>query len=118
MVYVACKCSGSIDFSKFLAQIDSPLGGFSFLRLFIRQVEAIKFAIEWRRKGTTRGGKSYKTDFLLKAFRQDSTYVDVRPDSQMDTQAAYKKALKNFKSQHMKTITARNYLLRLYENVS
>lgn len=64
-----------------------------------------------------RKGKSYKVEFVRKAFRNDPVYQPFHEGGSAGSKAAFKKAFKTFKSNHARTITARNCLLQLYEQV-
>jgi hypothetical protein len=87
------------------------------LRHIVKQIEAIKFAVDWRRKGTRAGGKAYKQAFVQKAFDRDPEHSCLRINGNPEDKKIYQKTLRAFKVRYGKTITARNYLLQLYEQV-
>ena len=103
-----------MSFSKFLLMSESVLSGHSFLHHLVKQIEAVKFSIDWRCKGTHAGEKTYKQAFVQKAFDHDSS---LRANSSPEDQKNYQKVIRTFKIKHGKTITVRNYLLQLYEQV-
>lgn len=83
----------------------------------IKQLEAIKFASDWNRRSQEPGIKIFKKEFVKKTFDMDPTCCHLRQNGTYEEQAAYKKAFVAFKIKHGKTITARNYLFRLYQQV-
>jgi hypothetical protein len=83
----------------------------------VKQIEAIKFAIDWKRKGRQSGGRAYKRNFVQRAFDRAPEHANLRPRGTVSERATYERALKTFRIRHGKIITARNYLLKLYEQV-
>lgn len=64
------------------------------------------------------GGKVYKSDFVRKMFMNDASYIVLPVNPSADTMSAYDHTFKSFKAKHAKAITARNYLLQLYNEAS
>ena len=98
--------------------MESFLLGQSFPKFLIRQLEAIKFASDWRQRSKRPGIKKFKRDFVQRTFEDDPTHSELRSDGTAEEQDVYKKNFSAFKLKHSKMITARNYLLQLYELVS
>jgi hypothetical protein len=88
--------------------------GDSFVRLILRQVDAIKFAFDWKKKGKEKGGKKFKSNFTTKIYeaRTGRTVPTCHEQSEDDN-----KAFKTFRSDYQHVITSRNYLLDMYEEV-
>lgn len=91
--------------------------GQTFLKFLIKQLEAIKFASDWGQRSKKQGIKKFKKDFVRKSFDAEPAHHTLRQNGTSDEQHAYKKAFSAFKLKHGKTITARNYLLQLYQQV-
>jgi hypothetical protein len=83
----------------------------------VKQVEAIKFSVDWRQKGTRAGGRTYKQDFVQKAFDHDPKHNGLHANGSSEDKKIYHKAFRVFKIKHGKTIMVRNYLLQLFEQV-
>jgi len=83
----------------------------------IKQLEAIKFAYDWRQRSKKSGIKNFKKDFVQRSFEADPEYRLLQPDGTSVERETYNKAFSSFKLKHGKTITARNYLLQLYQQV-
>jgi len=73
---------------------------------------------EWRHQNSLSGRKTYKVEFVKKAFHNDFSYFPLALGASTDSSKAFKKTFRVFKSKHTNTITARNYLLQLYNEVS
>ena len=97
--------------------MESFLYGQSFPKFLIRQLEAIKFASNWQQRSKKPGIKKFKKGFVQRAFNADPAHHLLRQDGNTEEQEVYKKNLSTFKLKHGKMITARNYLLQLYELV-
>ncbi|KAH7913657.1 hypothetical protein BJ138DRAFT_1177941 [Hygrophoropsis aurantiaca] len=82
-----------------------------FLTLLVRQVEAVKFAIDWNLRGDEVGGKRWKGKYFTKIFEEHPSSKDLHPDDQ----DVYRAAFKKFKTKHERVVTARNRLLLLYD---
>ena len=106
-----------LTIAQFLIGAETILSADSFLKYIIRQIEAIKFAYDWRIRSGCPGIKKFKSDFVQKSFQNISAHQSLRQYGNAEEEATYKKAFHDFKIRHGKTITARNYLLRLYEQV-
>jgi hypothetical protein len=104
--------------AQFLLMNESVLSGHSFLRYLVKQVEAIKFVTDWQRKGLRAGGKKYKQSVVQNAFDRVPSYDLLHPNGSLEDKKAYQKLFRAFKIKHSKAITARNYLLQLYEQVN
>ena len=87
------------------------------MKFLIKQLEAIKFASDWHQRSKKPGIKKFKKEFVQKSFAADPAHRLLRHDGNSDEQATHKKAFAAFKIRHGKTITARNYFLRLYQKV-
>ncbi|KAH9931909.1 uncharacterized protein B0H18DRAFT_988571 [Fomitopsis serialis] len=84
----------------------------------LRQIETIKFALDWQDRGALPGGKKWISDFYKTAFIEDPAFVD---EFQGITENAIKVKLreleepfKRWRNSARHTVTARNRLLRLY----
>jgi hypothetical protein len=91
------------------------LAGQTFAKFLIRQIEAIKFAFDWNKRSERPGVKKFKREFAQKSFEADTTYRLLQYDSDDDDK--YKRTFAAFKTRHGKSVTARNYLLQLYQRV-
>ena len=94
---------------------ESLLSGNLFLRFVVKQIEVIKFAIDWKRKGHQSGGRAYKQNFVQRAFDRAPEHANLQPCGTVSEKATYKRTLKAFRIRHGKMITAHNYLLKLYK---
>ncbi|KAH7913491.1 hypothetical protein BJ138DRAFT_1124383 [Hygrophoropsis aurantiaca] len=83
-----------------------------FLALIVRQIEAMKFAIDWSNRGKQKGGKTWKGKYYADTFKE-------HPDAKglNSTDKRYAIAFKAFRNRHEKEATARNRLLDLYNTV-
>jgi hypothetical protein len=101
-----------------LTEVENVLSADAFLKYMIRQLEAIKFAYDWRFRSSRPGIKKFKSDFVLKSFQNFFVQQNLRQYSGSDEEgSAYQNSFNAFKIRHGKTITARNLLLQLYEQV-
>lgn len=88
--------------------------GHCFVWFVLRQIDALKFAFDWKKSGQAVGGKKFKGQYLkfIYQIRTGREAASSRQDSFED-----RKKFKEFKAQHQAVITARNYLLDLYMEV-
>jgi hypothetical protein len=91
------------------------LAGENFLKFFIKQIEAIKFASDWQRRNEKPGVRKFKRDFVRRAFREENAVAG--QEGELEDSEIYQKNFSAFKMRHGKTITARNYLWQLYLQV-
>lgn len=91
------------------------LAGRTFAKFLIQQTEAIKFAFDWNKRSERPGVKKFKREFTKKSFEADPTYRLLQCDPDDDDK--YKRTFAAFKTRHGKSVTARNYLLQLYQRV-
>lgn len=80
-----------------------------------RQWESINFARDWKRKGQLPGGKSFKTHFTRSVY-ESRTGHHISQSNGGTTKE--QRSFKSFRTEHERVITARNYLLEMYEQVS
>jgi hypothetical protein len=80
----------------------------------VKQIEAIRFAVDWLAKGRECGGKKFKGKFAQTVYEAQTGRL--LPNS---TQATIedKKIFKAFRSQHQVIVTAWRLLLSLYIDV-
>ena len=83
----------------------------------MKQIEAIKFATNWKQRGSQPGGKIFKRNFLQRLFDHVTEHVSLHKDGNEAKRRAFKKVFNGFKAWHRKVIMARNYLCDLYEQV-
>jgi hypothetical protein len=89
------------------------LSAHSFLHKLLKQLEAIKFASDWKRKGREPGGRVYKKAFARSIY---FARTGLQPPSGDDSTEDQKK-IKTFKAQQQTLITNRNHLLDMYNQV-
>jgi len=70
------------------------VGSYSFVRLYLKQIEAIQFASDWRCKGFQKGGKKYKTNFTQMTYQARTGRLPPEKNSGFPTEL---KAFKAFK---------------------
>jgi hypothetical protein len=97
---------------QYLERSSQKFGGHSFLHLLLKQIEALKFARDWKRRGLRPGGKHYKSHFVQSIFEARRDPATENPAVNGDTCT-----FKSFKIQHQFNITCRNYLLDMYNEV-
>jgi hypothetical protein len=97
---------------QYLERSSHKFGGHSFLHVLLKQIEALKFARDWKRRGLRPGGKRYKSHFVQSIFENRRDPVTENPTVNGDICT-----FKSFKIQHQFTITCRNYLLDMYNEV-
>jgi hypothetical protein len=102
--------------AQFLNNVGNFLVGQTFAKFLIRQIEGIKFAFDWNKRGGLPGVKDFKRAFVKKSFEADPTYRLLCREP--DNDDIYNRKFAAFKTQHAKSVTARNYLLQLYQRVS
>ncbi|KIM81436.1 hypothetical protein PILCRDRAFT_89151 [Piloderma croceum F 1598] len=100
---------------SYLTSVPGIVGGYSFVRLFLKQIEAIQFASDWNHKGLQKGGKKYKTDFTRTIYQ--SRTGKLPPDTRSSSTSELK-AFRAFKLKQRWSITSQNYLLGLYKEYS
>lgn len=100
---------------QYLASTHETHSGQNYLFTLVRQVEAIQFALDWKRRGLAPGGKKYKDQFAKSIYlaRTGRYPPDSRHNSRED-----KQAFKSFKARQQNIITGRNYLLEMYKKVT
>jgi hypothetical protein len=82
--------------------------------MLFTQWEVIKFAQDWKRKGRQSGGKSYKKQFACMVYH---LRTGKQPPDKNRASKEEKATFKKFKNKLEKTITCRNYLSEMYEQV-
>ena len=100
-----------------MTEVENVLSADAFLKYMIRQLEAIKFAYDWRFRSGRPGIKKFKSDFVLKSFQNLFVQQNLQQYGSDEEGSAYQNSFNAFKIRHGKTITARNLLLQLYEQV-
>ena len=101
-----------------MTEVENVLSADAILKYMIRQLEAIKFAYNWRFRSGRPGIKKFKSDFVLKSFQNLFAHQNLQQYGSDDEASAYQNLFNAFKIRHGKTITAHNLLLQLYEQVS
>ena len=99
---------------KYLASTQVTVGGYCFIYGFLKQIKAICFVSDWRKKGQETGGKKYKTNFAQMVYH--SCPGKVPPDKETSLQDELK-AFCAFKLSQCRSITSRNHLLDMYQEV-
>ncbi|TFY55391.1 hypothetical protein EVJ58_g8282 [Rhodofomes roseus] len=86
--------------------------------MVLRQIETIKFAVDWQARGALPGGKKWISDFYKATFMQDPSFAT---EFQGLTEGAIKQKLQQLEPVFAKwrssaghTVTARNRLLKMY----
>jgi len=102
---------------QFLNDVDLFFARDNFQKFLIKQLEAIKFASDWHQRSTKPGIRRFKKEFVQRSFDADPAHRLLRLNGTSEQQNVYKKAISAFKVRHGKLITARNYLLQLYQRV-
>lgn len=91
------------------------------MHFVLRSVDALKFAYEWNKKTSERGGKKWKGEYRQQLFEEyhateieriRTTTIGRFRTQQIDS------IKKKFVRKHERVITARNHLLQLYQIVS
>lgn len=83
--------------------------------MLLRQIEAIKFASDWKKKGQQVGGKVFKAKFINCIYEaRTSRPLPVSSSSSAEDMRSFK----TFKKDYQALIAARNLLLELYLEVS
>jgi hypothetical protein len=95
----------------------AALEGHFFLKFLIRQLEAIKFAVDWHARESHVGGKKYKQCFIQRLFDTVPVHQPLQSNGSPEQRKLYNRTLRSFKAQHRKSVTAHNYLLQLYQQV-
>ena len=90
------------------------MGGYRFIHGFLKQIEAIGFASDWRKKGREHGGKKFKSNFARTVYQ---SHTGILPPDQQASSRGEKKAFNTFKLSQRRSITSRNYLLDMYLDV-
>jgi hypothetical protein len=98
---------------KFIVLSHCILSAHSFLHNLLKQLEAIKFASDWKCKGQEPGGRIYKKAFARSIYFAHTGHL---PPSSDDSAEAQKK-FKAFKAQQRTLITNQNCLLDMYNQV-
>ncbi|KAH7921409.1 hypothetical protein BV22DRAFT_1132316 [Leucogyrophana mollusca] len=81
-----------------------------FIDTLVRQIGAIKFGVDWNSRGDEAGGKAWKGQYYVNAFKKHPDFKALDPNDG----PAYQKALKAFRRKHEKAVTSRNRLLEVY----
>ena len=74
---------------KFIVSSCYGLSAHSFLHKLLKQLEAIKFASDWKRKGQEPGGRIYKREFTQSIY---FTHTGLQPPSSDDSTEDQKKS--------------------------
>jgi len=91
------------------------MSGYSFLHQFLKQIEAIQFAVDWNNKGRQYGGKKFKTNFSRTVYE---AHTGCPPPNLAGSHPDERKAFNAFKQSHQCSITIQNHLLDMYKFVS
>ncbi|EMD32911.1 hypothetical protein CERSUDRAFT_126425 [Gelatoporia subvermispora B] len=85
----------------------------------LTQIEALKFAYDWRAHDGQIGAKSWKTRFLVTTFQDHSIYqphfMDLDTEARRDKMQKFKPEFAKWKHAQQRAITARNRLIDLFE---
>src|SRR5882762_11681680 len=87
--------------------------GNSFVHLLFAQLNAVKFACNWKLKGQQPGGKVYKTNFSRSIYQARTGHAPPNRNDSRDAKAHFRA----FQTCQKKIIMSRNYLLDLYDKV-
>jgi hypothetical protein len=90
------------------------LGGYCFIHNFLKQIEAIHFASDWKKKGQEPGGKKIKANFARTVYQSHTDVVPPRGQTELREEL---KAFRTFGSSQCRSITSQNYLLDMYQEV-
>ncbi|PCH33649.1 hypothetical protein WOLCODRAFT_160234 [Wolfiporia cocos MD-104 SS10] len=88
------------------------------MHLVLSQIDTIKFAADWKRRGEDTGGKKRIGQFFRRAFQTDPAHASLfngldaqeREEKMSELSSSFRKWRKD--GEH--TVTARNRLLRMY----
>ena len=85
----------------------------------LRTIEALKFAFEWKKKLSERGGRKWKTEYRELIFKnhheKELENFEIYMPNQKEKMTRSLKS--KFVRRHEKVITARYQLLELYKTV-
>jgi hypothetical protein len=107
----------SHQFLTGVGQTDQLTG---YVHFVVRSIHGLKFAADWKEKGTTTEGHEWKKDYLDRLFifqEQDAIKDAERYAGQMGKKKLHS-AQRKFKARHEKVVAARNHILWLYDVVS
>lgn len=79
----------------------------------VKQMEAIKFVADWRKRGRQPGANKFKQSFTRSVYEHHMH----QPLEELVVTPAGQKAYAEFKAAHRKYITARGYLYDLFKEV-
>jgi len=92
----------------------SAVEGDSFLRFILRQVDAIEFAFDWKKKAKRRVERSSRP--ISQARFMKLALAELFSASHEHSEEN-RKVFKTFKSDYQHIITSQNYLLDMYEQI-
>jgi len=84
------------------------------LQTLLKGCEAIKFALDWKRRGQRPGGKKFKTNFTRSIYE---ARTGQKPPHPKHATTEDKVAFRRFKVQHQKMVTSQYDLMNLYHEV-
>lgn len=112
----------SLQRAQAILEMEQGFATTSTVVFVLLQIETVKFALDWQRRLSAEGGRTFITAFYKTAFIANSPYADeFRGLGEAATEAKLaqlKKPYTKWRSGAWKVVTARNRLLKLYNMVS
>ena len=78
------EVTSSLTLLQFLNSVETFSVGQTFAKFLICQIEAIKFAFDWNKRGERQGVKEFKRKFTKKSFEADPTYCLLQQETNDD----------------------------------
>jgi hypothetical protein len=103
-----------------MLQSEANHSGATFIATLLYQIETIKFAVDWEKRGSGAGGKNWKSKWYKTAFQLthanafDNLTRLEKEEKMSDMAAQYAKWVRDNED----AVTARNRLVTMYTKVS